>query len=211
MRKQFAALPAACLLLSLLPIASAAQAETLPPAKPTGPYTVEFTWEKQEAGTVEKGRRRISVDGDKVREEAVAVRKGEVVDPRVYISDRKARTAIEFDPADANNRFKALSAGDSPMPMADGYDPIQKLAGKPIPVGGGQVGGNKCTALAWGAENIGRPTGDRQILCVTDDGIVASIERREGLASVKISAVKISRDKPDPSLFAAPPGFTAAQ
>lgn len=44
MRKQFAALPAACLLLSLLPIASAAQAETLPPAKPTGPYTVEFTW-----------------------------------------------------------------------------------------------------------------------------------------------------------------------
>ncbi len=217
MKSRFAALPAASFLLSWLLIGPVAQAQPLPPAKPTVPYTVEFTWEKQESGATEKGRRRITVDGDMVREEAVAARKDEAVDPRVYIFDRKAGTATEFDPGDANKRYKTgpigkLDAvGEAVMAVSDGYGSIEKVGGKPIPVGGGQVGGNKCTALAWGAENIGRSTGDRQILCVTDDGIVASVERRSGPVAIKISALKISRDKPDPALLAVPAGFTKGQ
>lgn len=207
MKSRFAVLSAAPL-LSLLMLGSASQAQTVPPARPSAPYIVEFTWEKQEAGTVEKGRRRISVDGDKAREEAVPTRKDEIVDARVRIFDRKAATVIVFDPTDASKRFKTSPIGDEANPMAEGYEPIQKLAGKPIPVGGGQVAGNKCTALAWGADNIGRPTGDRQILCVADDGIVLSLERRAGSGSAKLNAVKLSREQPGPDLFAPPAGFT---
>lgn len=207
-----AALRASCLLLPLLAFAPAvAQAETLPPAKPAASYTMEFNWEKQEGGAVQKGRSRISVDGEKVREEAIPVRKSDTVDPRVRVYDRKAGTMIEFDPADPAKRYKSGPLADAAMPMAEGYAAIEKQAGKPIPVGGGQVGGNKCTGLAWGAENIGRPTGDRQILCVTDDGIVVSLERRTGSGSAKFNAMKVGREKPGADLFAPPAGFTQGQ
>jgi len=201
----------------LLAFNPAAQAQPLPPAQPAVPYTMEFNWEKQEAGATQKGRRRITVDGDKVRDEAVAARKGEAVDPRVVIVDRKAGTMTAFDPGDADKRLKSGpigkpdAVGDAALAMASGYGAIEEADGKPIPVGGGQVGGNKCTGLAWGAENIGRPTGDRQIVCVTDDGIVASVERRSGPVTIKINAFKISRDKPDPALLVPPAGFAPAQ
>jgi hypothetical protein len=199
--------------IALLPmlVAAPALAQSLPPAKPTVAYTIEFTWEKREAGPAENGRRRISVDGEKIRDEAVPARKGDSVDGRVYIADRAAGTLIEFDPADPAKRYKVGPIGETAMPMADGYAPVMKLAGKPVPVGGGSVAGQPCTALAWGAENIGKSDGDRQIWCVAADGIVLSVERRAGLVGIALKAVKLTRQKPDPALFAPPPGFSRSE
>ena len=195
-----ALLPAALALAAALAPAGPACAQTLPPDRPGVPYTIEFEFERFEAGYSEKGKRRIAVLGDVVRDQALS---GD--DRTVYIADRKSGTLIEFDPADPAKRYRRGTLGETVMPMADGYKPVAALQGPPKVLGTAMVLGLPCTRLGWRGQGE-----DRQEWCVSAQGIVLSAERKAGLTGTKLKATRLQIGPPEPQSMVPPPGFLPA-
>lgn len=190
------ALLAALLIGGAAPLA----AQTLPPDRPAVSYTIEFEFERFEAGYFEKGMRRMAVSGDLIRDQSLG---GE--DPTVYIADRAKGTVTEFDPADPEKRYRLTPIGELVMPMADGYRSLMARQGKPAVLGPGKMLGLACTRLAWRGQGD-----DKQEWCVTAQGIVLQADRRAGLTGTRLKAIKLAVGDPDPSLFRPPPGFQPA-
>lgn len=190
---------------ALIAGAIGARAQTLPPDRPTTAYTIEFEFERFEAGYSEKGRRRMSVDGDLVRDQAIGAKDGAADDPSVYIADRAKGTVIEFDPADPQRQYRVSPMGELVMPMADGYASLRARQGPPRLLGPGQILGLACARLGWQGQGA-----DRQEWCVTAQGIVLQAERRAGLTGTRLKAVRLEIGAADPALFRPPPGFWPA-
>jgi len=190
------ALPAAVFIVA----ANLAHAQTPPPDRPTIAYTIEFAFERFEAGFSEKGQRRISVSGELIRDQALS---GD--DRTVYIADRKAGTLTEFDPADPQRLIRVGPLGEMVMPMAEGYRPLLARQGAPRLLGPDRVAGTACTRLAWQGQGA-----DRQEWCVSAQGIVLRAERKAGLTGTRLVATRLDLAAPDPALFSPPPGFGPA-
>jgi hypothetical protein len=178
--------------------AAAAPGDELPPRAPLVDYAMVFEFSRAEAGHSEGGRRGIAISGTLVRDELL----GSSGDRKVYIGDKATGQVVEFDPADPARKARRGAMGDVLLPMADGYDRVVQLAGRPRALGHDKVAGRDCTVLRW---QMGE---DRQDWCVDAQGIVLRAERKAGLIETRMEALEVKVGPQSDALFRVPDGFT---
>jgi hypothetical protein len=181
--------------------AAAAPGDELPPRAPLVDYAMVFEFSRAEAGHSEGGRRGIAISGTLVRDELLGSSAGGD-DRKVYIGDKATGQVVEFDPADPARKARRGPMGDVLLPMADGYDRVVQLAGRPRALGHDKVAGRDCTVLRW---QLGE---DRQDWCVDAQGIVLRAERKVGLIETRMEALEVKVGPQSDALFQVPEGFT---
>jgi hypothetical protein len=183
----------------LAPVPAAAQ--DLPPAQPAIAFSAEYRLEQNNGGRFEWGRRRLFVEGAKVRDELLD---GDLDTP-TQIADRDSGTVLSFEPDDPSRIVHAGRLGrDATLPaMAQGYGAVARSLGSPRVLGMAQIAGRDCTRLVW------ETVGERQEWCVTVQGIPLAARRRAGVQESRIEVLTLDLDPPDPAVFELPAGFTA--
>jgi hypothetical protein len=199
------------LLLALLalPAASAAAQDALPPDHPTIAFTAEYRLERNRGGRFEWGLRRLYLDrdldrgGGRLRDELL---NGDL-DRATLLVDLDRGTALRFEPDDPDHAVSRQALGidrERRLPaMAQGYEAVMRRLGPPRALGSLRIAGMECRRLLW------QTVGETQEWCVSAQGIALLARRKAGAQETRIEATMLQAGRPDPALFALPPGFAA--
>lgn len=177
--------------------------ESLPPERPTTPYsaTMRNTFSISEPGRMSSGGDTIEirVSGARLLEDS------RIMEEKSVIVDMEKHEVIEFDPKATEKVAARFPLNDAPIPYIQGRAGLAAYgASWPAPkiAGTDEVAKQKCTVLHYG-----KPEEDGIAACVSKEGVVLRAKLKFPNYEREFEALDFDAGKQDEKYFRPPEGF----
>ena len=181
--------------------------ESLPPERPTTPYsaTMRNTFSISEPGRMSSGGDTIEirVSGARLLEDS------RIMEEKSVIVDMEKREVIEFDPKATDKVAARFPLNDAPIPYIQGRAGLAAFdASWPAPkiAGTDTVAKQKCTVLHYG-----KPGENGIAACVSKQGVVLRAKLEFPNFEREFEALDFDAGKQDEKWFRPPDGFTIVE